>query len=63
MNRWMNDGFFFSDIFREGVKKRTFYGEADRKGPPPYGQLFVIFLVCFFILDYNSICSEMDFTP
>ena len=27
-----------------------------------YGQLFVIFFV-FFFLDYDSMCSEMDFTP
>ena len=31
---------------------------------PPFSQLFVnIFWVCFFILDYDSMCSEMDFTP
>ena len=31
---------------------------------PSYSQFFVnIFWVCFFILDYDSMCSEMDFTP
>ena len=25
--------------------------------------LWIFFLVCFFILDYDSMCSEMDFTP
>ena len=34
------------------------------QNPPSYGQLFVkFFWVCFFILDYDSMCSEMDFTP
>ena len=28
-----------------------------------YGQLFVKFFGVFFILDYDSMCSEMDFTP
>ena len=50
-------------------KSRIFYGQADRKrlpSPPPssYGQLYVKFLcVFFFILDYDFMCSEMDFTP
>ena len=31
---------------------------------PPYGQFFVNnFFGVFFILDYDSMCSEMDFTP
>ena len=50
---------------RESVnKKRIFYGQADRKGPPLVnGQFFLWIFVCvFFILDYDSICSEMDFT-
>ena len=29
--------------------------------PAPYSQFFVFF-VFFFILDYDSMCSEMDFT-
>ena len=28
----------------------------------PYGQLFVNFFGVFFILDYDSMCSETDFT-
>ena len=31
--------------------------------PPPYGQLFVKFFGVFFILDYDSLYSEMDLTP
>ena len=48
---------------REGVKKRIFYGQADRQRlpphpptptpTPPYGQLFVNFFDVFFILDYD----------
>ena len=55
---------FFRTLLREGVKKRIFYGQADRKhSPPPYGQLFVkFFWGVFFILDYDSMCSETDFT-
>ena len=35
-----------------------------RVPPPLYGQLSVkFFFVCFFILAYDSMCSEMDFTP
>ena len=30
--------------------------------PPPYGQLCVNFLGVFFILDYDFMCSETDFT-
>ena len=49
----------------EALKKRIFYGQADRKGfppLPPYDQLFVNFFMCFFILDYDSMCSETDFS-
>ena len=45
--------------------KRIFYGQADRKRfplPSPCGQLFVKFLCVFFILDYEYLCSETDFT-
>ena len=50
-------------ILREVIKKRIFYGQTDRKGSPPlYSQLFVNFFGVFFILDYDSMCSEMDFT-
>ena len=50
----------------EGVKKRTFYGQADHKRlpatpPTPCDKLFVNFRV-FFILDYEYMCSETDFT-
>ena len=45
-------------------KKRIFYGQAGRKRPPP---VTVSFLWeknwCVFFLDYDSMCSEMDFTP
>ena len=45
-------------------KKRIFYGQANRKRlPPHYGQFFVNFFGVFIILDYDSMCSEMDFTP
>ena len=30
--------------------------------PPPYGNFFVTFFWCVFILVYNSMCSEKDFT-
>ena len=44
-------------------KKRKFYGRADRKLYPPLWSAFCeTFLVCF-ILDYDSMCSEMDLTP
>ena len=50
---------------KKGVKKQIFYGQADRKRlpppTPPYGQLWNFFW-CVFILDYDSMCSEMDFT-
>ena len=39
-------------------KKRIFYGQADRKR-----SAFYEFLCVFFFLDYDSMCSEMDFTP
>ena len=54
-----------SSCIREGVKKWIFYGQADRKGlpqHPPYDQLFVNFFDVFFILDYDFMCSETDFT-
>ena len=47
-------------------KKRIFYGQADRKRlplPPLRSAFCEFFCVCFFILDYDSMCSEMDFTP
>ena len=31
--------------------------------PPLFGQLFVKFCWRVIFLDYDSICSEMDFTP
>ena len=41
------------------TKKTNVYGQADRWGltPPPYSQLYVIFLV-HWTLDYNYICSK-----
>ena len=44
--------------------RRIFYGRADCKRipPPPFSQLFVNFFGVFFILDYDSMCSETDFT-
>ena len=56
----------YTERVREGIKKRIFYGQADRKRSPPplpsYGQLFVNFFGVLFILDYESMCSEMDLT-
>ena len=43
-----------------------FFGQADRERLPPFPtwSVFVCFFgVCFFILDYDSMCSERDFTP
>ena len=54
------------NMARRQRKKRIFYGQADCKRlphPPPYGQLFVKFYFgVFFILDYDSMCSDADFT-
>ena len=54
-------------ILREVVKKKQIsYGQAHQKRlhPPPYCKIAVkFFCVCIFILDYDSMCSEMDFTP
>ena len=48
-------------LLRRLVKnKRIFYGQADRKRTVSF--LWIIFGV-FFILDYDCMCSEMDFTP
>ena len=58
----MNGGF----PIREAVKKRVFYGQADRKGlnSPLYGQFFVIFFQGVHLtLDYDNMYSEMEFTP
>ena len=51
----LEEGFIFIFIF---------YGQADRKRfPPPLTVSFLlIFWVCFFILEYDSMCSETDFT-
>ena len=57
----MNGGF----PIREAVKKRVFYGQADRKGlnSPLYGQFFVIFFQGVHLtLDYDMY-SKTDFTP
>ena len=59
---FMNGGF----PIREAVKKRVFYGQADRKGlnSPLYGQFFVIFFQGVHLtLDYDNMYSEMEFTP
>ena len=55
---------------REGVKKWIFYGKAYHKHLPPHPPLRSafcdFFCVCDFylrILGYDSMCSEMDFTP
>ena len=53
----MNGGF----PIREAVKKRVFYGQADRKGlnSPLYGQFFVIFFQGVHLtLDYDNMYSE-----
>ena len=58
----MNGGF----PIREAVKKRVFYGQADRKGlnSPLYGQFFVIFFQGVHLtLDYDNMYSETDFRP
>ena len=36
---------------------------SDYPPPSPYGQHFVQNFLGVFILDYDSMCSEMDFTP
>ena len=46
---------------REGVNKQVFYGQADRKGPPPYGQFFVNFFGVCLTLDYDFMCTETYF--
>ena len=44
-------------------KKRIFYGRADRKRLPPLSRsAFCEFFGAFFILYYDSMCSETDFT-
>ena len=51
-------------VKRRLVKKKRIL--ADRKHiptPTPYGQLNVQFFDVSFILDYDSMCSEMDITP
>ena len=46
--------------FRRADKNWIFYGQANRKRlPSHYGHFFGVFI----ILDYDSMCSEMDFTP
>ena len=42
----------------------TFALKADQKRLPTlaYGQFFVIFFGVFYIVDYDSICSEADFS-
>ena len=47
-------------------KKGIFYSQADRKRlPSPLlrSAFCENFFGVFFILDYGSLCSEMDFTP
>ena len=49
-------------LVRGVVKKRSFYGQADRKGsPPPYGQVVVIFQnkLTYFDLFYYFIMGKI----
>ena len=60
-----HDHMSLNSILR-GVKKRIFYSQADckRLPPPPLRSAFCQeFWECFFILDCDSMYSEMDFTP
>ena len=54
------------NMARRQRKKRIFYGQADRKRlpHPPLRSAFCDFFwgCVFFILDYDSMCSKMDFT-
>ena len=48
-------------IIREGIKKRIFYGQADRKRlppspPPSYGHLFVNFFLVYFWPQIMILC-------
>ena len=46
----------------EDVKNRIFYGQTDRKRLPPLlRSAFCEFFGAFFILNYDSMCSETDF--
>ena len=56
----------YGQNMREGVKKSGYFTVRLTVSVyptlPPYSQLFVnFFWVCFFILDYDSMCSETDF--
>ena len=57
--------FFASSIGKASKKNRIFYGQADRKRlpHPPLKVSFLWIFWCVFILEYDSMCSEMDFTP
>ena len=54
-------------LLRRGVKKRIFYGRADRKHltPPPLRSAFSEFFWVYFWLHIMTICmcSEMGFSP
>ena len=50
--------------FRRADKNWIFYGQANRKRLPLALQsVFCEFFGVFIILDYDSMCSEIDFTP
>ena len=56
---------YFEGQVRRGVKKSEYFTvrlTVSIYPSPPYGHLFVIFLGVFFILVYDSMCSEADFT-
>ena len=66
MNLYQTTLCALQDYIREGVKKQVFYCQADRKciltPIPPLTVSFLCVFLCFFILDYDYMCSETDFT-
>ena len=76
MGEWsfkgQNSIYVVADLIRcylgRASKKRMFYGQADRKclppTPPPLRSAFYEFFWCVYLsyIDYDSMCSETDFT-
>ena len=61
--RFLLQQMFTRCLGKSSKKRGTFYGQAHRKNPPLTVSFLWIFFGVFFILDYDSMCSEMDFTP